>query len=84
MNHNITYAIQQIFSPSRTGIAYLAQRYAQTAPTRNSTPAVYIISPKPTKGGTNPPNRKPIAPNRAEAIPAYLRSQSIAKAFDAV
>ena len=74
----------RFFSPSRTGIAYLAQRYAQTAPARNSTPAVYIISPKPTKGGTHPPNRKPIAPNRAEAIPAYLRSQSIAKAFDAV
>lgn len=54
------------------------------APIKNRNPAELLISPIPTKGDTIPPNAKPIAPKRAEATPAFLRSQSIAKVLEAV
>ena len=40
--------------------------------------------PRPTNGETIPPEAKQSAPNKAEAAPAYRRSQSIAKVVDDV
>ena len=40
--------------------------------------------PNPTNGETIPPEAKQSAPNKAEAAPAYRRSQSIAKVVDDV
>lgn len=51
---------------------------------KNKKPVDILISPIPTRGDTIPPNAKPIAPKRAEATPAFLRSQSIAKVLEAV
>jgi len=53
-------------------------------PIKNKKPVDILISPIPTKGDTIPPKANPIAPKRAEATPAFLRSQSIAKVLEAV
>ena len=52
----------------------------QVAHVIKTMPVVTIVSPSPTKGETNPPNPNPIAPNKAEAVPACSRSHSIARA----
>lgn len=36
-----------------------------------------------TRGDTIPPNANPVAPNKAEAVPEFCRSLSIAKVVDA-
>lgn len=43
-----------------------------------------MMLPMPTNGETIPPKANPSAPNKAEAVPALLRSQSIAKVLEAV
>jgi len=38
----------------------------------------------PTRGETMPPNEKQTAPNSAEAVPAFVRSHSMANAVEVV
>ena len=40
---------------------------------------VVIILPIPTRGDTMPPDRKPDAPNIADAVPIIMRPSSIAR-----
>lgn len=57
---------------------------APIEPMINTRPVDIRIFPNPTKGETSPPEAKPNAPNRAEAIPALDRALSIAKVLEAV
>lgn len=43
-----------------------------------------MILPTPTSGETIPPNANPNAPNKADAVPAFARSLSMANVLDAV
>ena len=47
-------------------------------------PVVTIMLPKPTKGDTTPPKAKQIAPKRADAVPAFFRSLSMANVVEDV
>ena len=60
------------------------QTNAHTEPVKNRTPVETIIFPSPTSGDTTPPKANPNAPSKAEAIPAFARSLSIAKVLEAV
>ena len=59
------------------------QTNAHTEPIKNRTPVETIIFPNPTSGDTTPPKANPNAPSKADAIPAFARSLSIAKVLDA-
>lgn len=61
-------------------LAQSMQPKEQAAHAMKTIPVVTIVSPNPTKGDTSPPNPKPTAPDKAEAVPACSRSHSIAKA----
>ena len=68
---------------SRNALIFLAQSMQpkeQVAHAMKTIPVVTIVSPNPTKGDTSPPNPKPTALDKAEAVPACSRSHSIAKA----
>ena len=60
------------------------QTNAHTEPVKNNIPVDTIIFPNPTSGDTTPPKANPNAPNKADAIPAFDRSQSIASVLEAV
>lgn len=60
------------------------QTNAHKEPVKNRTPVETIIFPSPTSGDTTPPKANPNAPSKADAIPAFARSLSIAKVLDAV
>lgn len=60
------------------------QTNAHTEPIKNRIPVETIIFPSPTSGETTPPKAKPNAPSKADAIPAFARSLSIAKVLEAV
>ena len=68
---------------SRNALIFLAQSMQPkelVAHAMKTIPVVTIVSPNPTKGDTSPPNPKPTALDKAEAVPACSRSHSIAKA----
>ena len=56
---------------------------AETQMTR-TIPVESIMFPRPTRGETMLPNRKPAAPRIAEAVPALLRAASMAMAVAVV
>ena len=60
------------------------QTNAHTEPIKNSIPVETIILTSPTSGETTPPKANPNAPSKADAIPAFARSLSIAKVLEAV
>jgi hypothetical protein len=68
---------------SPNALIFLAQSMQpkeQVAHAMKTIPVVTIVSSNPTKGDTSPPNPKPTALDKAEAVPACSRSHSIAKA----
>ena len=52
----------------------------QNAQVAKVTPVEVSMSPMPTRGDTSPPKAKPMAPSRAEAVPALCRWLSMANA----
>lgn len=56
----------------------------QTEHITNIIPVETKIFPMPTKGETMPPKEKLTAPSNAEAVPALVRSHSIANAVEVV
>ena len=64
--------------------AIMAQPKEHTEHKKNINPVVESIFPILTRGDTIPPNANPVAPNRAEAVPEFCRSLSIAKVVEDV
>ena len=60
------------------------QMHAKMEKTVNRIPAETIMSPRLTRGDTRPPKAYPAVPRRAEAVPAFSCSLSMASALDAV